>query len=85
MELERVNAAATNNVQQILHVFKVPVSAHARLFFADRMPIVNQKTMQDGADVALDSLRQLVVNVFHVSSTKKKQFLEKLIFCTYFK
>lgn len=85
MELERANAAATNNVQRILHVFKVPVSAHARLFFADRMPIVNQKTMQDGADVALDSLRQLVVNVFHVSNHKKKQFLEKLIFCTYFK
>lgn len=84
MEQEKANAAATNNVQRILHVFKEPVSAHARAFFADRMLIVNQKTMQAGVDVALDSLRQSAVNVFHVSSIKKNIF-KKHIFFTCFK
>lgn len=71
-----------NNAHQILHVFKVPVLAPVRVFFADLMPIANQKIMLDGVDVALVSLRQLVVNVFHVSSKKiylnhKRSFVPK--------
>ena len=49
------------------HAFKEHVLAHAKVYYADKMPTVSLKTMQRGVDAVLVLLKMKMANVYHVS------------------
>lgn len=67
MVLAKVNVAEMVIAQTILLVCTVHASAHVQAYAVAQMHTVNQKNMLVGAAVALALLKQLAVNVFHVS------------------
>lgn len=62
----QVNVATIKIVLTHWHAFREHVLAHARVYCADKMPIVNQKTMLLGVGVALALLKMNMANVYHV-------------------
>lgn len=63
----QINVAAIMIVLILWLVYKAHVLAHAKVYCAVKMHIVNQKIMQLGADAVLVLLKMKAANVYHVS------------------
>lgn len=66
LRIDKVSVSATTIVLILWLVYKEHVLVRAKVYFADKMLIANQKDMQLGVDVALDLLKMKVANVYHV-------------------